>query len=373
MAPWISLLIKEFEKYKDNSLHIIAPFRWLKKDFNFKRNGVNYYFIKTGMPLIHRHWPRFFRIDLWSGFYCNRRKIIDLVKKINPDIINLHGIENPYYSTSIFGLKKYPVLITIQGLNSLSPQKDKTYFGIFKKDLEQKILKEFNNYGIRVKYLEEYIRKINPRANFFWFKYPFDSALKSYLVNYEKSNDFIFFGRVSKDKGVEDLIDATANVVKTIKTVSLKIIGACDLKYKKYLMSKIKYLNLENNVLLLGFMNKREELHIEVAKSKITVLPTYNDILPGTIIESLRIGTPVIAYAANGVVDFNNEKKIVELVSIGDIKNLTNKMIDLLNNDCLREQMSVTGKQYVIKEFNNESQLELILEAYRKVIDAKLY
>lgn len=369
MAPWISILLEELRLVNEIDLHVISPFRWLKKDYSFSKEGINYYFIKTGMPLFHRHWPRFLKVDLWSNYFINKYKIKKLVNKISPDIINLHGVENAYYSSSIFALKKYPVLITIQGLHSLSKYRQSNVLlnSLIRNEL--KILKEFKYYGIRVKYLEEYIRSINPKAKFHWFKYPFITSNKLDNISFNKIYDCIFFARITKDKGIEDLIRAMALVKDKLPSVTLQIVGDCEEKYKKHLLEMINNYDLNSTIIFRGFVKDRKELHMLVALSKVTVLPTYNDILPGTIIESLKIGTPTIAYAANGVVDFNSEEEIIKLVVIGDVNNLAQQIINLLTNHHLRILLGVKGKIYADKYFNNKEELKKMIIAYKQIIN----
>lgn len=369
-GPWITLLIEEFEKIKEIELYVISPFEWLKYDTKFKRNGVQYYFLRTGIPFIHRHWPAIFKFDYWTNFFSTRRKIKNIVNEINPDIINLHGIENPYYSTAIFDLKKYPLLITVQGLFSFSKHIEKSYMNQVRLKTEQRIIHNFDNFGIRVKFLSDYIKSKNPKANFFWFKYPFlrknDLIEKSQI----KTFDIVFFAKLSKDKGIEDLIRAIQIVKQQNDLINVKVIGAANEDYLNYLKMLVSELGLGNNIEFLGFIEKRDDLHNYVSKAKICVLPTYNDILPGTIIESLFLKVPVIAYAANGVVDFNSEDEIIRLVELGNINELANQINILLADEHARERMSNKAMQYAIRNFNNEIETTKIIESYRRVISA---
>jgi len=83
---------------------------------------------------------------------------------------------------------------------------------------------------------------------------------------------------------------------------------------------------------MLGFLQNHADVHEIAINSKMTVLPTYNDILPGTIIESLKAGIPVVAYAANGVVDFNSKSNIIKLVELGNIQELADEILNLIYN-----------------------------------------
>ena len=118
-APWIPNMLKGFENREDIEIYVISPHEYLKRTTRLKLRNIQYCFIPYGIPIWHRHWPGFFRFDIYSDFFFFRRKVKNIIKGIHPDIINLVGAENTYYSSSVFDYQKdYPVLITIQGFIS---------------------------------------------------------------------------------------------------------------------------------------------------------------------------------------------------------------------------------------------------------------
>lgn len=369
-APWISLGIEEIKKRNDIELHVVSPHRWISGVRRFSDNNIHYHFFNSGIPLIGRHWPGFFRFDYYTGYYSNRFKIKKIIRAINPDIINLHGVENPYYSKSILDLKSYPNLITIQGLKSLNSFNRRSKFEKSTICIEQKIIKDFYNFGIRAKFLQEYIGTLNPNAKFYWFKYPFKSNIES-VVPALKTYDCVFFASISKEKGIEDLISAIKLVKLSIPTISLKIIGRCDNDYKGYLLNRISQYGLLRNVEFLGFLPSHFEVHRIASEAKLSILPTYNDILPGTIIESLKARIPVIAYAANGVVDFNDQVEAIRLVNVGDIKELANQIIYLLKNSQERDKLVANGLKIANEYFNNTTEIDKMINSYKLIINKK--
>ena len=60
----------------------------------------------------------------------------------------------------------------------------------------------------------------------------------------------------------------------------------------------------------------------EAIKAKICVLPTYYDVIPGTIIESMFMKIPVVAYAVGGIPTLNDNVETVRLVDKYDINGL---------------------------------------------------
>ena len=88
----------------------------------------------------------------------------------------------------------------------------------------------------------------------------------------------MFFARVCKDKGIEDLLLALSIAKQEIPNISLHIIGSISNSYKNKLNTMIQILNLEQNVIFMGFMPTQEEVFKHAAKAQICVLPTYHDI-----------------------------------------------------------------------------------------------
>jgi len=367
IAPWISLGIEEFKKRDDVELHVVSPHRWLTQTKHFSNMNIHYHFFNPGIPFYGRHWPSFFRLDHVTKYISNRLKIRWIIAKINPDIVNLHGIENGYYSRAVLDLHKYPHLITIQGLISLNPSSPDRKIVRRGAQLEQILIKKMQNFGIRVDYLKKYISERNTEAKFYWFKYPFKSNVV-YDKTIKKNYDCVLFANIRKEKGAEDLIDAVKIVKRSIPNISIKIIGGCNEAYQRFLENKIKSLNLISNIKLLGHLPKQEDVHKIAIKAKLSILPTYNDILPGTIIESIKMGIPVIAYSANGVTDFNKSRETICLVDVGNVELLAKRIIELLNDESKRIKYTNNGLLTANEEFNNADQVSLMIDSYHSII-----
>ena len=97
-APWIPNTINEIINHKDYEIFIISPHVGLKKIlYHFKYSGINYYFFKADIPLIHNKMgkcPLYLNRFLHekNKFIFNRFIIKRIVNKINPDLIHLHNL-----------------------------------------------------------------------------------------------------------------------------------------------------------------------------------------------------------------------------------------------------------------------------------------
>jgi len=161
-----------------------------------------------------------------------------------------------------------------------------------------------------------------------------DSFKLNTNVNLMNNINFVFYSRVIKEKGIEDLIFAFNELKKKYRNIYLDIYGQVDDNYLEYL-NTIK----EEGVKYKGVIipNNRDEYKI-LSEYDIFVLPTYykGECLPGALIDAYISGLAIIAsnweyaqeYIADGTVGYIHKYK--------DLNDLMNKMeMLILNNDMI--------------------------------------
>ncbi len=368
-APWITALIKIFENDPSFELHVIAPHKGIKKDVVFFRNNVFYYFYSVGLPVSNKFNVNDF--DRITDYLLPKIKVRKLIKNINPDIIHLHGAENPYYSSTIIQFfKKYPVLITIQGFIFLTTTRN-NYKLRDRINVEKFIISTFKHFGIRTNQMKEEILKYNKTAQFHWHLYPLnlpDNFENLHTKN--KNYDAVFFAKICKDKGIEDLIEAAHIVIQKIPEFKLIVIGSAEPKYLSLLKARGNSLNLENNIEWKGFIDNQQEVYKYCSASKISVLPTYHDIIPGTIIESMLLKTAVVAYSVGGIPEINNNNEVISLVERGNINQLADKILYLLYNESVRLNMSEGAFLRAKEMFYKENIKHNLINIYKLIISS---
>ena len=366
LAPWINNLIEIFNSNDDFELHIVSPNYFNNKSVVIKLRNIEYHFYRRSFIWPNRlnYWVR---IDERSNYNLVKRIVGRIIRKIQPDIIHLHGAENPIYSSAILPLiNKYKILLTIQGFISLDPnQEDRTIK--YRSRVETKIIHKISNFGVRTNDTCNVIRSYNDNPKFYWHNYPMTKPLSIKLPNdINTEYDCVFFARLSPENGIEDLLRAIHIVKKQKSDISLVVIGhvQMDLDFLKQLCIE---LNIQDNVEFKGFFASQHDAHKEVIKAKIKVLPTYYDVIPGTILECMYMGLPVIAYAVGAIPELNSERKSIILVERGSITGLSNKIIQLLNDDELRNQITEKGRITAKTNFDNQAIYNDISSIYQKI------
>lgn len=366
-SSWIPNLVKGFENRNDIELHIISPHEYLKKATRLTIRNIYYYFIPYGVPVWHRHWPRFFRFDLYSNIFFFRRKVKKIVKSIQPDLINLIGSENINYSSAILDYKDYfPVLITIQGFINQFEDELKLTTQLKKRiQTENEILKSFK-YFCGEQDSSNYITRYNLNHVFFRFYFPVNETLVKITKDKGKKFDCIYFGNLSRSKGTEDFIKVISILKYEIPDITACVAGGGDAIPFKALA---KELNCDANIEFSGFVKTQKQLFEYVKSSRVFLAPPYKERLSSTIREAMLLKVPIVAYSTGGIPYINEYDEYIYLVETGNIKEMARKTLLLLRDEVLREKLAQKAYFYASNEYSLEKNTHRLVSAYHSIIN----
>ncbi len=330
-APWITDQIKIMELDERFELYIISPYKYITGVRRIKLRGVNYFFYNSHMPIIGRPWPSFFKWDYISNFYTSKLIVKWVVSRINPDVIHLQTAENAYISSTILPLiGKYPIITGVQGFISQARYVDSIVHRK-KLQIEKEIFTKLSYAFYRTEKMREDLISFNNNLNLFPASYPIQILNREdYETDHKIEFDIVFFARVTREKGIFDLIDALALLKKQGKCFSLCVIGGGN---KSAIMNYAKERSVDELIEWKGFIPKQEDVYKEVVKCRICVLPTYFDIIPGTIIQSMFLKLPVVSYSVGSIPHINANGEIIKLVPRQDVNELTSAISEILSKD----------------------------------------
>ena len=164
----------------------------------------------------------------------------------------------------------------------------------------------------------------------------------------KKSIKLISVGRLNKTKRIDILLKSLVDVLNTHE-VDLILVG--DGPEKSNLLELSSELNISKNVHIIGFSNQPYNW---INNSDIYLSSSIVEGSPNSIIESVCLGTPVIAADCfHGPKEILDNGKIGLLVPINNIKEMTSNIILLIENKLLRQRysdLSVEKKSLYSKE-----------------------
>ncbi len=173
--------------------------------------------------------------------------------------------------------------------------------------------------------------------------------------NITKENIIISVGRVSREKGFELLIKAIPYVVKQISDIKIKIVGPLqDQNYYQELIDLSKKEGCEKYVEFVGGVPHNEMAELLV-KSKIFVSTSKVVGVSYAIAEAMSCGIPVISTAKGSIPTMNN--KITGFI-INTEQELASKIIELLGNDKLRDEIAINSRLLIEEKFSESYFIE---------------
>jgi glycosyltransferase involved in cell wall biosynthesis len=102
----------------------------------------------------------------------------------------------------------------------------------------------------------------------------------------------------------------------------------------------------------------------------VFVLPSHQDNLPNTVMESLACGTPCVAYDVGGVSDMVEHGRNGLLVPPLDIDSLAQHIQQMLGiSASARKVFQVQAVDKIKEQFNMQMQAKRMFELYQEVIE----
>ena len=367
---WNADFIKAFEENLEFDCYVISHHLGMTlKEQCFVRRGVNYVFLQEKENLVGKVAKHILGKNNGEYYVKQSRRIKAIVEKVNPDIVVLCGAENPLYSTSVLEIQNKPIFVILQTLLN-SPKRIAMGVGNEqRRAIENAIFGHATYYATIEKEVADYIRKKNPYAYFFHLMFPSSAPLEM-GDKANKQYDFVFFSNgLTKNKGIEDVLNAFGIVKRQHPETTLCVIGDSESDYLTYLSGLITELDIENNVILKGHYPSRIDAMKEVMKARIAVLPGITAPFNSTIREAMFMGIPTIAYD-NDVLDaVNKEKMSIMTATREDSVDLGKKMLYAIEHPEMLEKIADCAKEYAQNHFSVKAVGNVLTRDVKNIVD----
>ena len=275
-----------------------------------------------------------------------------LFNKIKPDIILSYTIKPNIYGNIAARKFQIPIINNISGLGNLFIEK--SFFSLVAKILYKISLKYskwifFQNNDDMQLFVDSKIINEN--------KYSLiqGSGINTSLFNTKRDNNkaksFLFSGRLIKDKGIYEYLNAAKIILKKYKNIEFLIAGELSSNDREINKKELnKWLN--NNIKYLG---KRDDILELYKRTDVVILPSYREGLSKTLLEASSMSLPIITTNTPGCRDVVDHKFNGLLAEPRSIEDLKNKIIDMINmSEEERLQLGKNGRKLAIKKFDEK-------------------
>jgi glycosyltransferase involved in cell wall biosynthesis len=177
---------------------------------------------------------------------------------------------------------------------------------------------------------------------------------------------FLFVGRIVRDKGVFDLVEAFASLNAKHGLWELWMVGPDEDGLQTSL--KFEGERLGARIRWFGPTPVPERY---MAAADVFVLPSYREGFSTVIIEAAACGIPTIGSRINGVVDAIVEESTGCLVTKGDTRELTQVMERIGSDRKVLSDMGQAAKSRAINNFSSSTVSAAWLSFYSSVLNNK--
>jgi glycosyltransferase involved in cell wall biosynthesis len=177
-----------------------------------------------------------------------------------------------------------------------------------------------------------------------------------------KSFVFGFVGRITRDKGINELFQAFRKLYTGGEYLILvgpsEVDQTIDPKLYEWILNN-------QNVIFTGYTDKVEQY---LAAMDCYILPSYREGFGMGVIEAEAMGVPVIVTNIPGPIDAMIDKKTGLVVEKKDVNGLVQAMSELLRNPDLCKQYGNAGAEYAKRNFEQRVLFEKILVDRKKLL-----
>lgn len=170
-----------------------------------------------------------------------------------------------------------------------------------------------------------------------------------------------FVGRLTQDKGINDLAAAFVSVHEQVPDTVLLLVGPYEERDQPSL-DAIRILQSHRAVRHVGF---QPDVVPFMAAMDVVVLPTYREGLGNVLLEAAAMGLPTVTTDATGARDAMVDGETGLSVPVGDVEALARAMLTLVRDPVGRGEMGRAGREWVIRHFDQQVVLRLQVGAYR--------
>jgi glycosyltransferase involved in cell wall biosynthesis len=191
---------------------------------------------------------------------------------------------------------------------------------------------------------------------------PIDARSVVYTGSYRPAtNAVLFLGRLEKDKGVLDLVDALVAVRRRCPDAVVRFAGQGD---TEAIQQRASERGISGAVEFLGWISGSVKAKA-LAEATIYVLPSYIEGLPMGVLEAMAVGLPVVATTVGGIPDVVDDGVTGLLIKPGDTGGLANALCLLLSDPALRRRMGDAAKLLIKERYTPQRIVPKIEDIYR--------
>ena len=175
------------------------------------------------------------------------------------------------------------------------------------------------------------------------------SKIRAGLLLSENARVILFVGRVTRDKGIVELVDAFRALQPRVPGATLLLVGPLEPERDPLPEATLAEIGRNPGIHALGYVANPEHY---MAASDVFCLPSYREGFGIVAIEAAALGLPCVGTRIVGLSDAVVDGATGLLVPPKDARSLAAALENLLRDDALRARLGAAARERVAREFD---------------------
>ncbi len=174
----------------------------------------------------------------------------------------------------------------------------------------------------------------------------------------------LFVGRLTRDKGVIELITAFSEIELHQRRVDLVLLGPLEPEGDPLPASVLDQVRSNKRIHAVGFSAQPEQY---MGIADVFCLPSYREGFGSSVIEAAAMGVPAVVTNIVGLVDAVKAGETGIIVPVKDSMELRDALHSILTYDSLRTRLGTAARERTVQCFDSKLINEMIAREYQKL------
>lgn len=174
----------------------------------------------------------------------------------------------------------------------------------------------------------------------------------------EQVQQVLFFGRLAREKGIGDAIEALGRVARTGRRFQFRVLGSGNVEHVRALAATH---GIADRVVFLPHQGDKGLLQ-ELERAHVALLPSHSESFGLSIAEAQAAGLPVVAYATGSVPEVVEDGRSAWLAPLGDTSVLAEALEAAMADPDETFRRGLVGRERVQRLFQWSRTAKKVLE-----------
>jgi len=185
----------------------------------------------------------------------------------------------------------------------------------------------------------------------------------------ENSLTFLLVGRLLRDKGVGEFVEAGRRLQRRFPNARFQLLGPVDEGNRTAILASELQSWVEEGV--IEYLGEADDVRPLIAQASVVVLPSYREGMPRSLLEAAAMGRPLIATDVAGcrdIVEDGANGYLCEVRDAGSLADTMQRMAELAPRQ--RQMMGERARKKVEEEFSEELVVRAYVDALKQLVSA---